>query len=330
MIEKIAVFRALQLGDLLNAIPAIRALRKAYPDAEMVLLGLPWAADFVRRFDRYFDRFIHFPGYPGLPEQPYDAEAFVAFLEEMRAENFDLLFQMQGNGTIVNGLLAQFGASRLAGFQNDESRMDDRWFVEYPEDVHEIRRHLTLMAHLGIPLDGEELEFPLTEKDAHDFDKLQLALGRRSYVCIHPGSRGAWRQWPPAYFALLGDLCAEKGFTLVVTGTAKESDITRELIKRLHYPAIDLTGRTTLGAMGMLIRDTALLISNCTGVSHVAAALHSPSLIISMDGEPHRWAPLDHSIHRTIDWTRHPDPDPVFTALTEMLGTAKAVSLRTV
>ncbi len=92
-IQKVAIFRALQLGDLLNTIPAIRALRQAYPDAEITLLSLPWAGDFVQRFRRYFDRFIHFPGYPGLPEQDFDSQAFGIFLEEMLAERFDWAYR---------------------------------------------------------------------------------------------------------------------------------------------------------------------------------------------------------------------------------------------
>src|ERR1700712_4879515 len=96
-IKKIAVFRALHLGDMLCAIPAIRSLRMAYPDAEITLLGLPWAASFARRFNNYFDRFIRFPGYPGLPEQEFDAEEFFSFLQKIQEEEFDLLLQMQDN-----------------------------------------------------------------------------------------------------------------------------------------------------------------------------------------------------------------------------------------
>ena len=128
-IQKIAVFRALQLGDMLCAMPALRALRSSYPDAEITLIGLPWAKSIVERFSDYIDRFISFPGYPGLPEQPFDEEEFEFFLKKTRKEKFDLLLQMQGNGTIVNELLSQFGASNLVGFYNDESYMDSPLFM---------------------------------------------------------------------------------------------------------------------------------------------------------------------------------------------------------
>lgn len=317
--HKIAVFRALQLGDLLCAVPAIRSLRQAYPAAEITLIGLPWAEAFTARYNRYFDDFIHFPGYPGLPEQEYEERAFFYFLEEMRHCAFDLLLQMQGNGTIVNDILLQCGARHLAGFHNADSRMDSPLFMEYPDHPHEIQRHCALMEHLGIPAKDHQLEFPVTPVDYAALAQLGLPLRAGRYVCIHPGSRGAWRQWPPQYFATLADHCAEKGLDLVVTGTAAEKDITREVIKCLHHPVVDLTGRTSLGVLAALLKDAFMLIANCTGVSHMAAALHTPSVIISMDGEPNRWAPLDKSLHKTIDWTTHPGIGAVMLQLNTLL-----------
>jgi ADP-heptose:LPS heptosyltransferase len=182
------------------------------------------------------------------------------------------------------------------------------------------------MTQLGIPLAGDELEFPLNAKDQQDYQRLYLSLQPRHYVCIHPGSRASWRQWPPQYIALLGDQCAEKGLDIVITGTANETGITRELMKRIHYPVIDLTGLTTLGSMGVLLRDSALLIANCTGVSHMAAALRTPSLIISMDSEPYRWGPLDRHLHKTIDYITGPSLDSVLTALRELLALPRGIT----
>ncbi|MPZ13114.1 MAG: hypothetical protein GEU73_01590 [Chloroflexi bacterium] len=83
-IDRIVVVRALYLGDMLIAVPALRALRRRFPGAEMTLIGLPWAADLARRLG-YVDRFLEFPGFPGIPEAPVEPERTEAFLVEARA-----------------------------------------------------------------------------------------------------------------------------------------------------------------------------------------------------------------------------------------------------
>jgi len=304
-IKKIAVFRALQLGDMLCAIPAIRALRHAYPSATITLLGLPWAKSFVERFDEYFDGFIHFPGYYGLPEQPFDEQQLEVFFKQVRKEKFDLLLQMQGNGTVVNRLMFQFGANHVAGFYNEESHVNSPLFMKYPENEPEVKRHLLLMQHLRISPSSDHLEFPLTKQDQKDFEALLLPVYPKNYICFHPGSRGRWRQWPPNYFAQIADFCIERGFSAVITGTKEETDITCEVIKCMHHNAIDLSGKTSLGAIAILIKNAFAIVSNSTGVSHIADAFDTPSVVISMDGEPERWGPLNRKLHRVVDWTKN-------------------------
>jgi ADP-heptose:LPS heptosyltransferase len=322
-IHKIAVFRALQLGDMMCVIPAIRALRKAYPNAEITLLGLPWAQSFVKRFNHYFDRFIHFPGCEGLPEQFYDEHALRTFIKQMKKENFDFVLQMQGNGTVVNPLMFLFDAKHVAGFYNNKSYVASDLFAEYPNHGSEIERHIALMNHLGIASAGKALEFPLTEKDYHDYAELLLPLIEQQYVVVHPGSRGTWRQWPPKFFAVLADYCIEQGFTVVITGTEDEKLITQELIKCMQHTPIDLTGKTNLGAVAVLIQNAFMLIANCTGVSHIASALKTPSIIISMDGEPERWAPLDKHIHYVINWAKNPHFDKVYLEMVKLMDELK-------
>jgi ADP-heptose:LPS heptosyltransferase len=321
-INKIAVFRALQLGDMLCVIPAMRALRTAFPTAHITLLGLPWAASFVKRFAAYFDEFIHFPGYPGLPEQQFDPLEIPLFLNSMQEQQFDLVLQMQGNGSIVNPMVALMGGRYTAGFWREEDGCPDAGlFVEYPEDVSEIDRHLLLMEYLNIPAQGRYLEFPVTAQDVQDFDELDFPYKAKEYICVHPGSRGSWRQWPPKLFASMADSFAEKGWKIILTGSKEELSLTEEVASLMVHEAFNTAGKTTLGSLAVLIKNARALLSNCTGVSHMAAALETPSVIISMDGEPGRWAPLNRSLHYTIDWAEQQDYDIVLRQGMRMLET---------
>ncbi|MDQ3871934.1 MAG: glycosyltransferase family 9 protein [Chloroflexota bacterium] len=301
--ERILVLRALHLGDMLCAVPALRALRAALPTAEITLLGLPWARSFVSRFEAYLDRFLEFPGFPGFPERPVAVGEVARFLAEAQRMRFDLALQMHGSGRYSNPICFLVGARRTAGYvlPGDWCPDPDR-FMPYPAGLPEIRRHLRLMSFLGVPLGGEELEFPIQPDDRAGLDALRAehSLAPHGYVCLHPGARAPERRWPPRLFAKLGDRLADLGLQVVVTGTAAERDLAAAVIQAMTAPAADVAGRTSLGTLAALVHDARLVVCGDTGVSHVAAALQVPSVVLFTASEVRRWAPLDRRLHRPV------------------------------
>jgi len=301
----VLVLRALQLGDLLCAVPALRAMRAAWPSARIELVGLRWARAFVDRFDRYLDGFVEFPGWPGLPEREPDLGAWPPFLEALRSRRTALALQMQGNGRITNALLARFGADETAGFvARGEAGPVPGLFVEYPEDRHELQRLLALTAALGVPSRGEHLELPLTERDEREWQALRADLGLKpqAYACLHPGARAEARRWPPEHFARVGEALLARGMTrVIVTGDGEEETrLAGAVVEAMAGRATSVAGRPSLGALAALVRDARLIVCNDTGLSHVAAALRTPSVVVFRITEPRRWAPLDRVRHRVV------------------------------
>lgn len=293
---RIGVFRALVLGDMLCATPALRALRQAWPRAEITLIGLPWAGTLAERLEEV-DRFMAFPGHPALPEHPPDDTAWPTFLHAARAQHFDLLLQMHGSGRITNPLVAQFGARQCAGFHEPGTPAPDtRWFTAWPQQGHEIHRLLTLTDHLGVPRQGTHLSFPLRDAER----RAAALVWPRPYACLHPGAQLASRRWLPERFAAIGDLLAAQGLDVLVTGTASEAAIVQSVVQAMRAPATPLAGRTTLWSLGALIERARLLVCNDTGVSHIAAALGTPSVVVSLGADVARWAPLDTRRHRVL------------------------------
>lgn len=303
-IKRVCVFRALQIGDMLCAVPALRALRTALPQARITLVGLPWARDFVSRFHRYIDDFICFPGAVGLPEQnPAAPAAAETFYRCMTDGEFDLALQMHGDGRLSNEIVARFGARLAVGFCPSETGcLSEGRFIPYPVGDPEIRRLLRLISFLGLPLCGEELEFPITTEEQQRAEQLlqEHGLRRHAYVCIHPGARAAARRWFPERFAAVADNLAKRGLRVVLSGSADELELTRRVAKTMCSPSLNVVGVLTLGEMAALFAAARLLICNDTGVSHMAAALHVPSVVVFTGSSPQRWAPLDSVRHRVV------------------------------
>ena len=302
--RKVAVVRALRLGDLLSAVPVLRALRAALPGAEIVLVGLPSAQAFVERFDRYLDGLLALPGFPGLPEappRPADIPAFLARAHELR---FDLAIQLHGSGGVTNPLTVLLGARVNAGFYVPGAYCpDEERFLPYPEGEPELRRGLRLMQFLGVPLRGEELEFPLHAADREELGSLDGAGGLRTgeYVCIHAGASSEERRWEVERFAAVADDLAARGLRVVLTGVAAEAGLAGKLARLTRSRPLVLAGRTSLGALAALLAGSRLLVANDTGVAHLATALRVPSVVLFDPARVERWAPLDRTLHRVVE-----------------------------
>jgi ADP-heptose:LPS heptosyltransferase len=302
--NSVAVFRALQLGDMLCAIPALRALRTALPQAHITLIGLPWAEQLLQRFSRYLDDFIAFPGHPEFPEQPVKEKELHDFYRVMRERQFDFALQLHGSGRISNGIVQQFGACQSAGYAAADSvLLDGMHYFPYPDGGPEPLRLLRLTTLLGAPQTGRHLEFPLTQQDWDEVEQSGLASGLvpGSYFCVHPGARFRDKCWSPQRFAEVADVLAQEfGLKVVLTGSAKEADLTQAVASHMRQRAIDTASPLSIGAMAALMSGARLLLSNDTGVSHIAAGLGLKSVVVFNKAEMARWAPLDRKLHRCI------------------------------
>ncbi|WP_158640616.1 glycosyltransferase family 9 protein [Anseongella ginsenosidimutans] len=221
----------------------------------------------------------------------------------MKRNEPDLLIQLHGNGSIINPLMKMMSKGLVAGyFQPGAYCPDARLFMPYPEGIPEIKRHLKLMEFLNISPAEEDLEFPIRSEEESEYGELIRAAGLEpgNYICIHAGARHPKRRWEPEKFARVADVLAAKGYTIVLTGTLPEKETAAKVAGNMRANAIDLTGKTSLGALAALIRDAALLFSNDTGLSHIAAAMKTPSVVIFLTSEPGRWAPLNRILHRVV------------------------------
>jgi ADP-heptose:LPS heptosyltransferase len=239
-----------------------------------------------------------------MPEQPAGQGDLDAFLRMMRARRFDLAIQLHGSGTLTNPLLRQFGAMHMAGFHAaGQASPDPARFLGWQDGEHEVLRTLRLMRLLGCPARGDALEFPLAEADheaLHHACAMPPLPG--SYVCIHPGARMPSRRWPFARFAEVADRLAQHGWRIVLTGAADEAELTAAVAQAMREPALDLAGKTSLGALAALVSQAALVVCNDTGMSHVCAAVGTPSVVVCSGADPDRWAPLDHARHRVLSY----------------------------
>lgn len=303
-VRKIAVLRANGLGDFIFALPALAALRAAYPEAEITLLGLPWHAAFLRGRPAPVDRVAVVPPSRGIYEPGGTADdpaAREAFFAAMRRERFDVALQMHGSGRNSNPFLRRLGARLTAGLRGPDAPPLDRW-VPYIFYQPEVVRYLEVAALVGAAAVSLEPRLAVTEADLRESRAVVPEDGRPLAV-LHPGASDPRRRWPPERFAAVGDALAAAGARVVVTGTAEEAGLTRAVTAAMRREAVDAAARLSLGGLAGLLARCAVVVANDTGPLHLASAVGTASVGVYWCGNVITAAPPTRARHRpAISW----------------------------
>lgn len=273
-VRKIAVLRANALGDFIFILPALEALRAAYPEAEIVLLAKQWHAAFLAGRPGPIDRVIVVPTSRGVNEESGVAEDPVEqkrFFADMMRERFDLAIQLHGGGRYSNPFLLRLGARMTAGLKTPDAASLERW-MPYIYFQHEILRYLEVVALVGATATVLEPRLALLQEDLGEAYNV-VPETNTPLVALHPGASDPQRCWPPEKFAAVGDALAASGAQVVVTGTKGERSITEAVVKSMKAPAQDLCNCLSLGGLAGLLSRCHVVVSNDSGPLHLAAAV---------------------------------------------------------
>ena len=294
--DRIAIVRALPgLGEMLCAIPALRALRGTAPRATISLIGLDAARWIPRRFDTYVDEFIPFPGFPGMPHADFDAGPTLRFLNEMQEREFNVAIQLQSAGVAANVFTQLLGAHRTAGTVLPGTDAPDDYYVELRHAEAEPLRLVRVVENLGArPTRDAELEFIVGSDD--EAELAEQGFGSTEYACLHPG------RWDTQHVAKVADVLSERGLRIALV--APDDEHAAAVGGAMEGDATVITG-LSLGATAALLRDATIAICD-DGISQLAEAVGAASVsVFPKDADVARWGPLDRERHRVVGGPDH-------------------------
>ncbi len=270
---KILLLRFSAIGDVVLTSAAIRMLREKYPDARIDMVvrqGLEPLMVHNPRLNRIFT----------LPPSatPKDLQALAATLNAVR---YDWIFDWQKH--TKSYLLSWLVKGKVRRFPKYAGK---RFFLVYFKKnyyrniVPVPLRYLKALRPLGVTDDGKGLELFIPEETQRAVSK-KWPLVAESFWAFAPGGGRATKRWPTHYFVELIALYLQKpGRKVVLVGGKEDEAVCRYIEERLSHEVLNLCGKTTLLETAAVLQKSGGLVSNDTGVLHMAAAFQKPIVAI--------------------------------------------------
>jgi heptosyltransferase-1 len=300
---KILIVKLSAIGDVIHTLPALTALRKHFPNAQIDWLVEEAVADLVQghaALNRVLVwRRREFVELLRAGELPSAVKRFLNLLLALRDTRYDLIIDFQA---LLKSSLWIFLARgrRKAGFgpgmeHSEKSHLflNER-IPAVSMEIHALDRGLRLLQALGIPPAQVRYDLPIGADDARTAERLLVEGGVRldqPFVAVNPVAKWPTKLWAAERFRELAERLVARGFQVVFTGSRVDGPLIDEMAGPLGSSVIRLDGRTTLKVLAAVYCSATVVVSTDTGPMHLAAAVGTPVVALFGPTAPWRTGP---------------------------------------
>lgn len=284
-IKRVVVRGTNWVGDSVMTVPALRALRRILPAANITLVIRPGTTGIFSEAD-YIDDVLVYDRKGALSVLPQ--------IREWRRRHFDLavLFQNAFEAALIPFLA---GVRTRLGYATESRQALLTHPLALPDwrsSRHEVFYYLYLITALEQMLFGQsticesdpDASIQISDSRKTEARALLRAYGvieEDSVVAICPGSiNSRAKRWPADSFAALADRLIDSRRRVLLIGSKDELDVTQNVTRQMRNQPVVLTGKTSLDQITAVLDRADLIVTNDTGPAHIAAALGRPTIVI--------------------------------------------------
>lgn len=295
------MIKLIAIGDLVVALPTLRALKQSFPDTHLALMTTPRVKEVIEGCP-FIDEIIYYD----ILGKNKGIRGLIKLIRTLRMKKFDLVLELDHYYRITSLITYLAGIKNRVGF--DLAGQGRRGLVTikapYRIDRHEVEVFLEAAKVVGANISEKELvEIWVSEEDmalVNTFLTNEGVAKDDLVIGIHPGTgpSATSRRWAPEKFGKLADwLINDKHAKVIFTGANSELGLINDCVKFMttrHNAStkpIIAAGKITLKQFAELCRRCKLFICVDTGPLHIAAAMKTKVIGLYGPNTPLKWGP---------------------------------------
>ena len=281
--DRLLYLRLSAIGDVINAIPGLVALRRSYPDNYIAWCVEDLSAELLQGHPLLDDLLVIKQEWLRHPLKARNLKELRDFIAHLRSQKFTVAIDAHnlfksGLFSLLSGAKVRIGANLTHNYEGHKFLLNvlagPAAAKDAPSGPAAVRR-ARFLAYIGVDLTHLQYVLPPFTTESARIDAILSQAGYAGngpIVVLNPCASWPARQWPGNYYVQLGLLLLKNpGAYLVWTGSRREMPYEKQFADQV--PSLNLAGRLNLRELAALLQKAGLIVTGDTGPMHLGAAM---------------------------------------------------------